>query len=120
VTLAESWPLPAAAVPTQEPHGAATRVNLLTPRQQEVAVLVARGLTNRQMAERLVVSERAAAAHVENILNRLGVRLSDADRGVGRGAQTSRRTRRRARAELTLADLPVICRKPGVSVLPLT
>ena len=48
-------------------------VGLLTLRQQEVAVLVAHGLTNRQIAERLVVSERAAAAHVENILNKLGV-----------------------------------------------
>jgi DNA-binding CsgD family transcriptional regulator len=45
----------------------------LTPRQLEVAVLVGQGLTNRQIAERLVVSERAAAAHIENILNRLGV-----------------------------------------------
>ncbi len=47
---------------------------LLTPRQLEVAVLVGQGLTNRQIAERLAVSERAAAAHIENILNRLGVR----------------------------------------------
>jgi non-specific serine/threonine protein kinase len=39
----------------------------------EVAVLVAQGLTNRQIAERLVVTERAAAAHVEHILNKLGV-----------------------------------------------
>jgi len=45
----------------------------LTPRQLEVAVLVAQGLTNRQIAERLVVTEAAAAKHVEHILNRLGV-----------------------------------------------
>src|SRR5439155_6983628 len=45
----------------------------LTPRQLEVAVLVAHGLTNRQIANRLVVSERAAAAHIEQILNKLGV-----------------------------------------------
>jgi DNA-binding NarL/FixJ family response regulator len=48
-------------------------VGALTPRQKEVAILVGQGLTNRQIAERLVVSERAAAAHVENILNKLGV-----------------------------------------------
>jgi len=41
---------------------APTRV--LTPRQLEVATFVARGLTNRQIAGELVVSERAAAAHI--------------------------------------------------------
>jgi len=45
----------------------------LTLRQREVAALIAQGLTNRQIAERLVVTERAAAAHVENILDKLGV-----------------------------------------------
>jgi predicted ATPase/DNA-binding CsgD family transcriptional regulator len=45
----------------------------LTPRQLEVAVLVRQGLTNRQIADRLVVTERAAAAHVERILDKLGV-----------------------------------------------
>jgi non-specific serine/threonine protein kinase len=45
----------------------------LTPRQREVAILIAQGLTNRQIAARLVVTERAAAAHVERILDKLGV-----------------------------------------------
>jgi predicted ATPase/DNA-binding CsgD family transcriptional regulator len=45
----------------------------LTPRQREVAALVGQGFTNRQIAERLVVTERAAAAHVERILDKLGV-----------------------------------------------
>jgi non-specific serine/threonine protein kinase len=45
---------------------------LLTPRQRQVAILVEYGLTNRQIAEQLVISERTAAAHVEQILNRLG------------------------------------------------
>ncbi len=55
------------------PDRSALQVAGLTPRQLEVAVLVAQGLTNRQIAERLVVTERAAAAHVEHILNKLGV-----------------------------------------------
>jgi predicted ATPase len=67
VALAESRPLRAATVPKPKSNGTATGAGPLTPRQQEVAVLVARGLTNRQIAERLVVSERAVAAHVENI-----------------------------------------------------
>ncbi len=30
------------------------------------------GLTNRQIAERLVITERTVAAHIEHILNKLG------------------------------------------------
>jgi DNA-binding NarL/FixJ family response regulator len=43
----------------------------LTPRQHEVAMLIARGLTNGQIAERLVVSPHTVERHVENILGRL-------------------------------------------------
>jgi DNA-binding CsgD family transcriptional regulator len=46
----------------------------LTPRQREVAALVAGGLTNRQIAERLVITERSAESHVERIRDRLGFR----------------------------------------------
>jgi predicted ATPase/DNA-binding CsgD family transcriptional regulator len=46
----------------------------LTPRQCEVARLVAQGLTDRQIAARLVISPRTAESHVEQILVRLGVR----------------------------------------------
>jgi non-specific serine/threonine protein kinase len=44
----------------------------LTVREREIVALVARGLTNRQIAETLVVSRRTADAHVQNILNKLG------------------------------------------------
>ena len=44
----------------------------LTPRQTEVASLVAEGLTNRQIAERLSITERSAESHVERIRLRLG------------------------------------------------
>jgi len=37
-----------------------------------VAALLADGLTNRQIAERLVVTERTVAAHIEHILDKLG------------------------------------------------
>lgn len=43
----------------------------LTPREQEVAALIAKGLTNREIAARLVVSERTAEGHVQSILNKL-------------------------------------------------
>lgn len=44
----------------------------LSRRETEVAQLVAEGLTNRQIAERLFVSERTAEYHVEQIRNKLG------------------------------------------------
>jgi pimeloyl-ACP methyl ester carboxylesterase/DNA-binding CsgD family transcriptional regulator len=46
----------------------------LTPRQLQVAALVADGLTNRQIAGRLGIEERSAEGHVERIRQRLGVR----------------------------------------------
>lgn len=46
----------------------------LTPRQEEVAALVAEGLTNRELAERLGITERSAESHVERIRLRLGFR----------------------------------------------
>jgi DNA-binding CsgD family transcriptional regulator len=44
----------------------------LTSREIEVATLVAAGLTNRQIADRLVISERTAQNHVQHILTKLG------------------------------------------------
>ena len=43
----------------------------LTPREREVLRLVTEGLTNRQIAERLVVSEHTVHRHVTNILRKL-------------------------------------------------
>jgi DNA-binding CsgD family transcriptional regulator len=43
----------------------------LSPREVEVAALVARGLTNRQIAAELVITEGTAANHVKHILARL-------------------------------------------------
>ena len=44
----------------------------LTRREREVAELVAAGLTNRQIAARLVVSLRTAETHVDRIMGKLG------------------------------------------------
>lgn len=45
----------------------------LTPREREVLRLVTEGLTNRQIAERLVVSEHTVHRHVTNMLRKLGL-----------------------------------------------
>ncbi|MFI7190226.1 protein kinase domain-containing protein [Nocardia nova] len=44
----------------------------LTKRERQIAELVARGLTNRAIAARLVISPRTAEGHVEHILTKLG------------------------------------------------
>jgi predicted ATPase/DNA-binding CsgD family transcriptional regulator len=46
---------------------------LLTRREREVAALVARGLTNRQAAETLLVAPRTVETHLEHIFSKLGV-----------------------------------------------
>jgi DNA-binding CsgD family transcriptional regulator len=48
-------------------------IGALTPREREVALLVAAGLTNADLARRLYISPKTAAVHVSNILHKLGV-----------------------------------------------
>jgi predicted ATPase/DNA-binding CsgD family transcriptional regulator len=44
----------------------------LTPREHEIVKLIARGLSNREIADELVISPATAARHVANILSKLG------------------------------------------------
>lgn len=66
-TLAElgvAEPTPAAA--RRLPGG-------LTPREAEVLQLVARGMSNREVAAKLVLSEKTVARHLANVYTKLGV-----------------------------------------------
>jgi DNA-binding NarL/FixJ family response regulator len=62
-----------ALVPTNAPPTPHLPQNVLTRREREVAMLIARGYTNRQIAQELVISERTADGHVANILAKLGL-----------------------------------------------
>jgi predicted ATPase/DNA-binding CsgD family transcriptional regulator len=58
--------------PTRSPTHPRTSTTMLTKREREVANLVAQGMGNKQIATQLVISQRTAEAHVENILTKLG------------------------------------------------
>jgi DNA-binding CsgD family transcriptional regulator len=65
LTGSGSRPTPSPSAPTQS-------TSSLTPREREVALLVARGLTNRQIGDELIISATTAERHVVNIFNKLG------------------------------------------------
>ena len=44
----------------------------LSSREEEIAALVGQGLTNREIAARLIISERTAQNHVQHILTKMG------------------------------------------------
>jgi non-specific serine/threonine protein kinase len=61
-------PLPTAGAGRPRPGA----IEPLTARECEVAALLAQGLSNRAIAERLVIAEATAEVHVRHILSKLG------------------------------------------------
>ncbi|MGK5673681.1 helix-turn-helix transcriptional regulator [Micromonospora sp. URMC 106] len=63
---------PAAAAPAAGPEG--DELAVLTAREREVLAAVAEGLTNREIGQRLFISERTIGVHVSHIFDKLQVR----------------------------------------------
>ena len=63
---------PESTAPSTPDLTTSERSSSLTPRELEVAHLVAQGLTNRRISEELSISERTAATHMGRILKKLG------------------------------------------------
>jgi DNA-binding CsgD family transcriptional regulator len=75
LTLADTIALAVREEPSAHPEAKAAAGPAGTPltaREREVVALLADGLTNRQIAAQLVITERTVAAHVEHILAKLG------------------------------------------------
>jgi predicted ATPase/DNA-binding CsgD family transcriptional regulator len=63
-------PAGASSAPARTQFGS----SVLTAREREIALLIARGLSNRGIADELVISPATAARHVANIFTKLGLR----------------------------------------------
>ena len=76
LVLAEAaQPGPATPSPTPKPTAAFAQ---LSAREREVLTVLAEGVTNNELAERLFISERTANRHLSNIFTKLGVRTRTA------------------------------------------
>ena len=59
--------------PRPEPQAARPEASLLTARESEVLLLLAKGVSNARIAEQLTVSEATAKTHVSHVLEKLGL-----------------------------------------------
>ncbi len=78
-------PSPACAPPRPGQTTAPSLFDELTPRELEVLRLIAKGLRNREIAERLVISEKTVGNHISNIFDKLQV--NDRSQAIARALQ---------------------------------
>jgi DNA-binding NarL/FixJ family response regulator len=57
----------------QEIRGPRAGLGALTAREREILALVAAGMSNKEIAAELVISERTARTHVSNVLGKLNL-----------------------------------------------
>jgi len=96
VAAAQGFTVVPSILAARPPTGAASEQELdpspesLTPRERDVLELLAHGLTNRQIGERLGISEHTAKFHVAAVSQKLGAasRTDAVTRGVRRGLVT--------------------------------
>ena len=62
-----------AAQPPEPPAAAGSRLDLLSPREQEILQGIARGGANKEIARSLGIAETTVKIHVQHILRKLGV-----------------------------------------------
>jgi YVTN family beta-propeller protein len=84
----------------------------LTQREREVASLVAQGLTNREIAKKLFISERTAEYHLEQIRNKLGFHA----RSQIAAWTVAERQGHPSAGEVTASALPLGVRQPRPEV----
>src|SRR5437879_10301356 len=89
-----------------------TATSELTRREREVATLLAQGLTNRQIAEKLFIAERTAEHHVEQIRYKLGFHTRSQ---VAVWAATAVQVKREESAHITAPAPSVPSERPRIT-----